>query len=69
MLLKNVDVGRGLVNGARGVVVGFAASEDWPEWGPLPRVAFSAADGRTATRLIEPQVAAAQTNPIPCTQP
>ena len=41
MLLKNVSVGRGLVNGARGVVVGFEKSKGRSELFPhLPVVEF-----------------------------
>ena len=42
MLLKNLDVNKGLVNGARGVVIGFEPSEGYPDWGPLPKVRFMA---------------------------
>ena len=40
MLLKNIDVAKGLVNGARGVVIGFEPNEAFPGWGPLPKVRF-----------------------------
>ena len=29
---------KGLVNGARGVVIGFEPNEDFPDWGLLPKV-------------------------------
>jgi hypothetical protein len=70
MLLKNSDVGRGLANGARGVVVGFeraAEGEGFEGWGPLPKVAFKVASGsldagagsgggsyRIVTSVVEP---------------
>lgn len=46
MLLKNLEVGRGLVNGARGVVIGFAPGEGYSAMFPkLPTVRFIAMTG------------------------
>jgi ATP-dependent DNA helicase PIF1 len=56
MLLKNIDVSRSLVNGARGVVVGFEPSEDAPQWGALPKVAFAIGGGhRHLTAVVGPE--------------
>ena len=55
ILLKNIDIGRSLVNGARGVVIGFEYSEESPGWGQLPKVAFTTGSGRRHTTVVDPQ--------------
>ncbi len=41
MLLKNISTTRGLVNGARGVVIGFEKPEVPSKYPLVPRVRFS----------------------------
>lgn len=57
ILLKNISVDMGLVNGSRGVVVEFKPVQDDPGQPPtiLPRVRFSVGD-RTVERIIKQEV-------------
>ena len=56
MLLKNLEVGRGLVNGARGVVIGFAPGEGYSVIYPwIPTVRFIAVTGDKKVPTSSPQ--------------
>jgi len=55
ILLKNLDVAGGLVNGSTGIIRGFEGSEHWEKWGKLPIVEFRNPDGEpVGQRMIVP---------------
>jgi len=69
MLLKNLDVEAGLVNGATGRVVDFAESAEGA-FGRVPKVEFRVGGGgdgeaRTVTRAVEPESWTAELGGVP----